>query len=135
MPHEDRSDRAARDGRREEELAIFQMKLDDVASQRDIPNRRDTLALRLHLADLVDHGLVALRSRVGSLRAGEGERMAEEQRRGYHEEHGRSQTDRPESDSGNVAWVGRFSEGGGGYPISTGSNSVGGCSSAPSGCR
>src|SRR4029077_7015223 len=49
MPYEDRTDRAARDGRREEELAILQMKLDDVASQRDIANRRDTLALRLHL--------------------------------------------------------------------------------------
>ncbi len=57
--HEHRADRAARDRRRQEEVAVLEVEHDGVASQREIPNGRDPLEL-LHVAQTVEHRLVAL---------------------------------------------------------------------------
>ncbi len=109
--YERRSDRATSHWRREKEIPVLEVERDDVASQRQVPHRRDPIAPWLHLPQPVEYGLVAHHTRIRSLRAGERERAAAEQQRGCQEGQSSSQADRPERDSGNVVYGRRFSEG------------------------
>ena len=98
MPHEHRGDRAARHGRRDEELTVLEAELDDVPSEREVADCRDAVALRRHVTQLFEHRLVAIRRRMPV--EGPGSRrcrirsLCPDHTRGAREQQGQGEQDR-----------------------------------------
>ena len=99
VPHEHRSDRAARHGRGDGELTILELERYHVASQRDATHRRDAIALRGHVTQLFENRLVAFgrvpvggprsrRCRVRSLCPDHGRAAREQQGQGDQDRRG-----------------------------------------------
>ena len=87
MPDEHRGHRATRDGRRQRDPAILEVKLDHVPPQRQVVHDRKAIATRRQLSQLLEDGLVALGGRLRGQADGEQEQNERGQTVSRHTAH------------------------------------------------